>query len=54
MGGCGGRFREGGGLISVVVGGVGRNGGVEVGGVSVDREGGGALRGVCVWWVWCW
>ena len=45
----GGRSREGGGLISVVVGGVGRKGGVEVGGgVNVDREGGGALRGVCV------
>ena len=41
MGGCGGRLREGGGLISVVVGEVGRKEGVEVGrGISIDREGG--------------
>ena len=33
----------------MVVGGVGRKEGMEVGrGVSVDREGGGALGGVCV------
>ena len=30
MGGCGGRLREGGGLIRVVVGGLGRKGGVEI------------------------
>ena len=49
MGGYGGGPREGGGLISVEVGGVGRKEGVEVGGgVSVDGEGGEALGGVCV------
>ena len=49
MCGCGGGLREGGGLISVEVGVVGRKEGVEVGGgVSVDGDGGEALGGVCV------
>ena len=49
MCGCGGGLSEGGGLISVEVGGVGRKEGVEVGGgVSVHGEGGEALEVVCV------